>query len=72
MQYQQGDSRPFKREGRSEDITTSKRLHIPNLAVWSDIDSIETRKLQLWGQAIIRAVEEHRHRKMRRNEGMGT
>ena len=72
MQYQQGDSRPFKREGRSEDITTSKRLHIPNLAVWSDIDSIETRKLQLWGQAIIRAVEEQRHRKMRRNEGRGT
>ena len=71
MQYQQGDSRPFKRESRSKD-TTSKRLHIPKLAFWNDIDSIEKRKLQLWGQAIIRAVEEHRHRKMRRNEGMGT
>ena len=70
MQYQKGDSRPLKRESRSEGAT-SKRLHIPNLAVWSDIGSIEKRKLQLWGQAIIRAVEEHHHRKMRRNEGRG-
>ena len=69
MRYHQGDS-PYKRESRSEG-GTSQRLQIPNLAVWSEINSIEKRKLQLWGQSVIRAVEEHRHRKMRRSEGKG-
>ena len=67
MRYQQGDS-PHKRESRHGD---AKRLSVPNLSVWSVIDSIEKRKLQLYGEAIIRAVEEHRHRKMRRSEGRG-
>ena len=66
MGYQQGDS-PHKRESRSE-IGSPKRLHVPNLAVWSDLDSIERQKLQLLGEAIIRAAEVHRHLKTRRAE----
>ena len=65
MRYQQGDS-PHKRESRQGD---ARRLTVPNLAVWSDIDSTEKRRLQLWGEAIIRAVEENRHREARRAEG---
>ena len=69
MRYQQGDS-PNERESRFDGAST-KRLSVPNLSVWNGIDSIEKRKLQLYGEAIIRAVEEHRHRKMRRSEGRG-
>ena len=68
MRYQQGGS-PHKRESRQGD---ARRLTVPNLAVWSGINSIEKRRLQLWGESIIRAVEEHRHRKSRRAEGRST
>ena len=66
MAYQQGDTRPHKRESR---LHNGGRLTVPNLAVWSGIDSTEKRRLQLWGESIIRAVEEHRHRKARHGEG---
>ena len=66
MRYQQGDS-PHKRESRSE-IGSPKRLHVPNFAVRSDLDSIERRKLQLVAEALIRAYEVHRHIKQRREE----
>ena len=66
MRYQQGDS-PHKRESRPE-IGSPKRLRVPNFAVWSDLDSIERRKLQLLAEAIIRAAEVHRHLKTRRAE----
>ena len=67
MRYQQRGT-PYKRESRHSD---ARRLSVPNLAVWNGIDSIEMRQLQLWGESIIRAAEEHRHRKMRRSEGRG-
>ena len=66
MRYHRGDS-PNKRESRSVGGST-ERPRVPNLSVWSDIDSIERRKLQLYAEAIIRAYEVHRHLKTRRAE----
>lgn len=67
MRYQSMGSPPHKGKSRPE-AQTPRRLHVPNLAVWSELDSIERRKLQLYAEAIIRAYEVHRHLKHRRQE----
>ena len=67
MPYHQTGSPPYKGKSRPES-GSPKRLHVPNFAVWSDLDSIERRKLQLLAEAIIRAAEVHRHLKTRRQE----
>ena len=67
MRYQSMGSPPHNGKSRPES-GSPKRLHVPNLAVWSDLNSIERRKLQLVAEALIRAVEVHRHLKMRREE----
>ena len=67
MRYHSTGSPPHNGKSRPEGKTPA-RLHVPNLAVWSDIDSIERRKLQLYAEAIIRAYEVHRHLKRRREE----
>lgn len=67
MRYHNTGSPPHNGKSRPEG-QTPKRLHVPNLAVWSELDSIERRKLQLLGEAIIRAAELHRHIKARRQE----
>lgn len=67
MRYNATGSPPHKGKSRPE-MASPKRLHVPNLAVWSELDSIERRKLQLVAEALIRAVEVHRHLKMRREE----
>lgn len=67
MRYQYTGSPPHNGKSRPE-AQTPKRLRVPNFAVWSDLDSIERRKLQLLAEAIIRAAEVHRHIKTRREE----
>jgi len=67
MRYNATGSPPHKGKSRPE-MASPKRLHVPNLAVWSDLDSIERRKLQLFAEAVIRAAEVHRHLKTRRAE----
>lgn len=67
MRYHNTGSPPHNGKSRPE-AQTPKRLRVPNLAVWSDLDSIERRKLQLIGEALIRAYEVHRHIKQRREE----
>lgn len=45
-------------------------LKMPKLAsIGLELDSVEQRKLQLWGNALIGSVEAWEHRKMRRSEG---
>lgn len=67
MRYHSTGSPPHNGKSRPEGKTPA-RLHVPNLAVWSDIDSIERRKLQLLAEALIRAAEVHYHLKSRRAE----
>lgn len=67
MRYHSTGSPPHNGKSRPE-AQTPKRLSVPNLAVWSDLDSIERRKLQLVAEALIRAAEVHQHLKARRQE----
>lgn len=67
MRYHPTGSPPHKGKSRPE-MASPKRLHVPNFAVWSDLNSIERRKLQLLAEAIIRAAVVHRHLKTRREE----
>ena len=67
MRYQSTGSPPHNGKSRPE-MASQKRLHVPNFAVWPDLDSIERRKLQLVAEALIRAYEVHRHIKQRREE----
>lgn len=67
MRYNATGSPPHKGKSRPE-AQTPKRLHVPNPAAWGITDTREQRKLQLFGEAVIRAIEAHRHRKMRRSE----
>ena len=67
MGYHLTGSPPHNGKSRPEGKTPA-RLHVPNLAVRSDLHSIELRKLQLYAEAIIRAYEVHRHLKRRREE----
>ena len=63
--HQSGDRHP---KNRSRPASTG-RPELPNLAAWGITDSIEQRRLQLWGEAILRSIDEHKHRKARRREG---
>ncbi len=36
---------------------------------WQDLDSVEARRLQLWGERIISDIATWRHRERRRREG---
>ena len=66
MGYQQhGDSHP---QNRNRPASTG-RPELTNLAAGGITDSIEKRRLQLWGEAILRSIDEHKHRKARRREG---
>lgn len=67
MRHHATGSPPHNGKSRPE-AQTPRRLHVPNLAVWSELDSIERRKLQLYAEAILRAYEVHRHLKHRRQE----
>lgn len=67
MRYHSTGSPPHNGKSRSEG-DTPKRLRVPNLGDWSDLDSIERRKLQLLAEALIRAAEVHQHLKTRRQE----
>ena len=60
-------SPPHKGKSRPEG-KTPERLHVPNLAVWSGLNNIKRRKLQLYAEAIIRAYKVHRHLKRRHEE----
>lgn len=65
MRYQQsGDRLP---QNRNRPASTG-RLELPNLAAWGITDTREQRKLQLYGESLLREIEAHRHRKRRREE----
>ena len=66
MGYQQhGDRHP---QNRNRPASTG-RPELPSLAALDITDSREQRRLQLWGEAILRSIDEHNHRKARRREG---
>lgn len=60
-----------KREIRAADkvavVPTMPKLN----ACWQELDSIEARRLQLWGERIIADIKQWRHRERRRREGVG-
>ena len=65
MGYQKrGDRHP---QNRNRPASTG-RLELPNLAAWGITNTREQRKLQLYGESLLREVEAHRHRKRRRDE----
>ena len=65
MRYQQsGDRHP---QNRIRPASTG-RIELPNLAVLNVGNSREQRKLQLFGEALIRDIKAYRHRKGRREE----
>lgn len=37
---------------------------------WQDLDAVEARRLQLFGERIINDIRAFRHRQMRRREGV--
>ena len=62
--HQRGERHP---QNQSRPASTG-RLELPNLAAWGITDSREQRKLQLYGENLLREIEAHRHRKHRRQE----
>jgi len=43
---------------------------MPKLGGWLDLDSVEARRLQLWGQRIVDDIGQWKHRQERRREGI--
>lgn len=60
--------RPYRSGGNEQ----SKKIpDMPPLsALRDDMDPVEARRLQLWGQAIIADIIQWRHREKRRREGV--
>ena len=63
--HQHGDRHP---QNRNRPAATG-RPELPSLEALDITDSREQRRLQLWGEAILRSIDEHNHRKARRREG---
>lgn len=62
-----------RRKWESRPDVQSGRLEMPKLAgLGHDLDSVEARRLQLWGQRILADISAWRHRQMRRREGVGS
>lgn len=67
MERFSGHLASVKRESRP---VRTERLRIPSLVgIGIDSDTPEGRALQAFGAAVVRAVDEWRHRQMRRAEG---
>lgn len=62
------NGRPYRSGGNEQ----SKKIpEMPPLsALREDMDPVEARRLQLWGQAIISDIIQWRHREKRRREGV--
>ncbi|WP_374394417.1 hypothetical protein [Sphingopyxis sp.] len=60
--------RPYRSGGNEQ----SKKIpEMPKLsALREDMDPVEARRLQLWGQRIIDDIVAFRHRQMRRRQGV--
>ena len=63
--HQHGERHP---QNRNRPASTG-RPELPSLAALDITNSREQRRLQLWGEAILRSIDEHNHRKARRREG---
>lgn len=61
-----GSSRPNAKDRSGDNPRAVPTM--PKLGGWLDLDSVEARRLQLWGQRIIDDIGQWRHRENRRRE----
>lgn len=67
MRGDSGEPRLKQKPPRVDGGTAPK---MPKLGgCWQDLDSVEARRLQLWGERIISDIATWRHRERRRREG---
>lgn len=62
------NGRPHRNGGHEKprSIPTMPKLS----ALGQDMDPVEARRLQLWGENVINEIRAFRHRQMRRREGV--
>lgn len=68
-----GASFGYSHRNGSKGSAEDKTVYVPTLpsvaSLALDIDAVEARRLQVWGQRIIDDIRAWRHRQKRRNEG---